>query len=154
MSEQKPSGTKRIHRAKDKEQIISALMGEQVGIFKEIWRLLVFASQIGMRDKQREPLASVDSGKGIDQTTFGNCTTWPGISYLMSLVEEDSSDALAGSASAEDARIALFEEYANGGLAILESYFSDRVIDLDGILSFIAEKSSKGTQDVDLDLAI
>lgn len=156
MSEKKGSGTKRIHRARDKEEIISALTSEQVGVFKEIWRLLLFAAQVGIQAQRRETLLSVDSGKGIDQSTFGNSPSWPGVSYLISLVEEDSSEVLGGTADAEDLRLVIFQEYANGGLSILRDYFQDRVIDLDGILSFINERSRKVDQDQepDLDLAI
>jgi len=153
-SEKKASGSKRIHRARDKEEIIEALMSEQVGVFKEIWRLLLFAAQVGFQGGRREPLSSVDSGKGIDQSTFGNCPSWPGICYLMALVEANSSEILSGTADIEDLRLAVFQEYANGGLSILRDYFQDRVIDLDGILSFINERSQKGAQDVDLDLSI
>lgn len=154
MKERKISGTRRIHRARDKEEIIGALTGDQAGIFKEIWRLLLFAAQIGMQDGRREVLSAVDSGKGIDQSTFGNSPSWPGICYLISLVERDSSEVLSGTAEMDDARLTVFEEYANGGLAILEEFFRDRVVDLDGILLFIDERSQKGSQDPDLDLAI
>lgn len=154
MNAKKASGTKRIHRAKDKEAVITAMMGENVGVFKEIWRLLIFSAQVGLQDRRREQLRSVDAGKGIDQTTFGNSPSWPGICYLMGLVEENSSDILSGTAEAEDLRIAIFQEYANGGLSILKDYFQDRNIDLDGLLSFIDERSKKPGQAVNLDLSI
>src|SRR5689334_11111422 len=44
------SGMKRIQRANDKEEIIKSLMSDQVGVFKEIWKLLLFAAQVGMRN--------------------------------------------------------------------------------------------------------
>ena len=149
------AGTKRIHRSKDKEQIISALMADQVGVFKEIWRLLLFAAQLGYHAKRRETLANVDTGKGIDQTTFGNCPSWPGVTFLMGLVENDSSDVLKGTAEAEDERLGIFQEYANGGLALIEEQFDGRVIDLDGLLDLL----NRYTNDVkshepDLNLSI
>jgi len=151
----KASGTKRIHRAKDKEQIINALMSDNVGVFKEIWRLLLFAAQLGYNTNRREPLVSVDTGKGIDQTTFGNCPSWPGVAYLMGLVENDSSDVLQGTAEAEDERLAIFQEYANGGLSSIEEQFDGRVIDLDGLLDLMNWSSSNGSlQEPDLDLSI
>jgi len=154
MNEKKASGNKRIHRARDKEGIITALMSEQVGVFKEIWRLLLFAAQIGIQEHRRESLLSVDSGKGIDQTTFGNSPSWPGLCYLIALVEEDNSEILSGTADAEDLRLAIFQEYANGGLSTLREHFGDKVIDLDGVVSFISNRSQKVNQDPDLDLAI
>lgn len=151
----KASGTKRIHRSKDKEQIISALMSDQVGVFKEIWRLLLFAAQLGYRAKRKEILVSVDTGKGIDQTTFGNCPSWPGVTYLMGLVENDSSDVLQGTAEAEDERLAIFQEYANGGLALIEEHFDGRVIDLDGLLDLMNRyTSNEESHEPDLNLSI
>jgi len=151
----KPSGAKRIHRSKDKEQIISALMSDQVGVFKEIWRLLLFAAQLGYQAKRRETLAAVDTGKGIDQTTFGNCPSWPGVTHLMGLVENDSSDVLQGTPEAEDERLTIFQEYANGGLALIEEQFDGRMIDIDGLLDMINRNmTNRSDQRPDLDLSI
>jgi dnd system-associated protein 4 len=154
MAEKKTTGVKRVHRGKDKEDIIAALTSEQVGVFKEIWRLLLFAAQVGFQEKRRDPLASVDSGKGIDQSTFGNCPSWPGVSYLLTLVENCSSDSLSGAPEAEDTRLEVFQEYANGGLSVIREYFRDRIIDLDSVLSFIDMRSRTVSQEPDLDLSI
>lgn len=148
------AGMKRIHRATDKEDIIRALTGEQVGVFREIWKLLLFSAQIGVANKCREELQSVDSGKGIDQSTFGNCPSWPGIAYLMALVETERSDSLSGGQDAEENRILVFQEYANGGLRILQDFFRDRPVDLDGLLAFIETQSSKVAGPPDLELSI
>jgi len=147
-------GMKRIHRASDKEEIIKALTSEQIGVFREIWKLLLFAAQLGVSNQRREPLLSVDTGKGIDQGTFGNCPSWPGIAYLMSLVETEKSESLSGTSDAEDNRISVFQEYANGGLSVLQDYFKERSIDLDGLLSFIEAQSAKVIDKPDLELTI
>ena len=147
-------GMKRIQRAGDKEEIIKSLMGDQVGVFKEIWRLLLFAAQVGMKDGKREPLKAVDTGKGIDQTTFGNCPAWPGILYLMSLVETGQSECLGGASDVEDDRIVIFQEYANRGLTKLKEFFSDRNADLDGLLAFIEIQRGSAAGLPDLELTI
>ena len=147
-------GMKRIQRASDKEEIIKSLMADHISIFKEIWRLLLFSAQVGIKNSRREPLRSIDSGKGIDQTTFGNCPAWPGVLYLMSLVESESTNSLSGAGEAEDQRILIFQEYSNGGLSILQDFFSDRLIDLDGFIAFIETQSGQNTKDLDLDLMI
>lgn len=154
MTSNKPSRVKRVHRAKDKEEIIAALTSDQVGVFKEIWRLLLFAAQVGFQEKRREPLASIDSGKGIDQSTFGNCPSWPGVSYLLTLVENNSSESLSGDSNAEDSRLSVFEEYANGGLSVMGEYFRGRIIDLDSVLSFVDLRSRRASQEPDLELSI
>jgi dnd system-associated protein 4 len=147
-------GTKRIQRANDKEEIIKSLMSEQVGVFKEIWRLLLFAAQVGFKSVEREPLKSVDTGKGIDQTTFGNCPSWPGVLYLMALADSGSSDSLSGVPEAEEQRVATFQEYANGGLRVLKDFFADRPIDLDGLLAFIEGQRGASAGRPDLELTI
>jgi dnd system-associated protein 4 len=148
------SGIKRIYRAVDKEEFIQAVTSDQVGVFKEIWRLLLFAAQIGISNNRREPIKAIDSGKGIDQSTFGNCPSWPGIIYLLSLVDTESSESLSGTQKAEDSRIRIFQEYANGGLSLMRDFFKDRALDLDGLLAFIDSQTSKGATGPDLELSI
>jgi dnd system-associated protein 4 len=149
-------GMKRILRASDKEELIEELISNRVGLFKEIWRLLLFAAQVGLQAKKREALRAVETGKGIDQATFGNSSSWPGILYLMSLVEVGDSQMLDGSSEGEDQRVLLFQEYANGGLSIMRDFFKDRTIDLDGVLAFIqSSQGQNATLDSpDLDLTI
>lgn len=145
---------KRIQRATDKEEIIKSLMAEQVGVFKEIWKLLLFAAQVGMRNGKREPLKSIDAGKGIDQSTFGNCAAWPGVLYMMALAVTGTSECLSGSSEAEDDRASVFQEYANGGLGIMKEFFSGRPLDLDGFLAFIDTQRDEGVKRPDLELTI
>lgn len=147
-------GMKRIQRASDKEEIIKSLMSDQVGVFKEIWKLLLFAAQVGVKNNARTPLKAADPGKGIDQTTFGNCPAWPGVLYLMTLAETQKSESLSGSQDAEDERVMVFQEYANSGLAILQEFFAGRPIDLDGLLAFIETQREESAGKVDLDLTI
>lgn len=147
-------GMKRILRANDKEDLIKALTSEKFGIFREIWRLLLFAAQIGVRNNVREKLSAVDPGKGIDQTTFGNCPAWPGVLYLMSLVETEKASTLSGTVEADDERVAIFQEYANGGLKILQDFFAGRPIDLDGLLAFIETQKEDVLGRPDLELTI
>jgi dnd system-associated protein 4 len=148
------SGMKRIQRANDKEEIIKSLMSDQVGVFKEIWKLLLFAAQIGMRNNKRLSLKATDAGKGIDQSTFGNCPAWPGLLYLMTLAETQNSNCLSGTEMAEDDRVSVFQEYANGGLDILRDFFAGRPIDLDGLLAFIETQREESAGRLDLELTI
>jgi dnd system-associated protein 4 len=152
----KSRGPKRIMRASDKEGFIQELMHEQVGIFREIWRLLLFAAQIGVQQRRREVLKATDPGKGIDQSTFGNAGSWPGILYLIGIVDVGDSAILAGTAEGDDQRIQLFQEYANGGLSVLREFFKDRTVDLDGLLAFIQsnQRSENALNPADLELTI
>ena len=151
---QSASGMKRIQRASDKDEITKSLMTDQVGVFKEIWRLLLFAAQIGYKNNSRKPLNAVDPGKGIDQSTFGNCPAWPGVLYLMALAESESSDSLSGTADAENTRIEVFQEYANGGLLLLKDFFSNRTVDLNGLLAFIDTQKEEFAGSPNLEILI
>jgi dnd system-associated protein 4 len=145
---------KRIHRAKDKQEIIEALTSDSLGVFKEIWRLQLFAAHVGLTHSKRVPLAAIDSGKGIDQSTFANCSAWPGILYLIAITESNSADPLSSTQDAEDFRISAFEEYSNGGLEMLQNYFKARQVDLNGLLEFIEINLSEKVSLPALDLAI
>ena len=149
-------GMKRIMRSADKEDIIEELMSSRVGVFSQIWKLLLFAAQVGIKTKRREPLKAIESGKGIDQATFGNSSAWPGILYLMGLAEEGDSRIIECNPDGEDQRIQMFQEYANGGLAVIKEFFKNRPIDLDGILAFIEANQSghNSLNEPDLDLSI
>lgn len=151
----KSRGPKRIMRSSDKEEFIQEIMSDRVGVFKEIWRLLLFAAQIGIKCDRRESLQSVESGKGIDQATFGNSSAWPGILYLMNIAVEEGSEILGSNADSDDRRVTLFQEFANGGLAVMEEFFKNRTIDLEGVIAFIdryqsSESTSVGVADLDL----
>jgi dnd system-associated protein 4 len=145
---------KRIHRAKDKQEIIEALTSDSLGVFKEIWRLQLFAAHVGLTLGKRVPLAAVDSGKGIDQSTFGNCSAWPGILYLIAITEANSADPLSSTQAAEDFRVSAFEEYSNGGFEMLREYFKARQVDLNGLLEFIETNLAEKVGAPSLDLAI
>lgn len=145
---------RRIHRAKDKQEIIEALTSDSLSVFKEIWRLQLFAAHVGLTHGRRVPLAAVDSGKGIDQSTFGNCSAWPGILYLIAITEANSAEPLSSTQSAEDFRICAFEEYSNGGFEMLRDHFKARQIDLNGLLEFIETNIAEKVSAPSLDLAI
>lgn len=148
------TGIKRVHRATDKEEIIKLMTSEQLGVFKEIWRLLMFAAQVGYQNARREPLRVIDTGKGIDQSTFGNSPAWPGVVFLISLADAGAADVLGGSPENEEIRLAAFQEYANGGLAVLQEFFSSRPANMDGLIDFIDIQRMSPRAPPDLELSI
>ncbi len=148
-------GIKRIQRASDKETIIELLTSDAVGAFREIWRLLFFAAMVGFKNGRREPLTSTQSGEGIRQDSFANDPVWLGTLYLLGLVETGTTDILRGTEESEDERIKVFEEYANGGLAILKEEFEASNYSLDALLTFIqSQTGSASTKTPDLQVSI
>lgn len=148
-------GMKRIHRAADKKRIIEALTSDGTAAFREIWRLLLFAAALGFKNGRRESLTNADSGDAIRQELFGNSPAWPGILYLIGIVETGGTEVLMATEESEDQRIKNFEEYANGGLAILEEHFKAGSCNLDSLLNFIqAQTAEIQTKKPDLKISI
>jgi dnd system-associated protein 4 len=146
---------RRIHRAKDKEDVIQALMASDSPIFKEIWRVLIFAAAVGFWNKKTEVLSSVDSARGIDFQTFQNNSAWPGFLYLMALVETQDSAALTGEVNATEQRITIFEQYANAGLSLIRSRCEAQSYTMDSIMALMLETNPKAEASGDLaDVAI
>jgi dnd system-associated protein 4 len=146
------TGIRRIHRAKNKDGIIRQLM-DDLGVFREIWRLLLFSAMLGARAGRRISLGDVDSGKGIDQSTFGNCGAWPGVVHLLAIVEKQESTVLAD--VSEEARIAMFEEYANGGLEILQEHFNTAPLRVQSLIDLTEKFGTQTTPQVpNVDLSI
>jgi dnd system-associated protein 4 len=153
----KSRSQRRIMRSAEKENFIQEVMSDRVGVFKEIWRLLLFAAQVGVKRDRRVPLQSVEPGKGIDQATFGNSASWPGILYLMNLTNEGGSEILSSHNESDERRVVVFQEFANGGLTIMEEFFKTRTVDLEGLLAFIELNQTEddgGIGAANLDLTI
>ncbi len=144
---------KRIQRGSDKDEIIALLTSDSVGAFKEIWRLMFFAALVGFANKRREPLKATQSGEGIRQDSFANNPVWLGTLYLLGLVETGTTDVLRSAEEAENERTKIFEEYANGGLAILKEQFETSNGSLDTLLTFI-QSQTQSTPSPDLSVTI
>ncbi|MBK6631643.1 MAG: DNA phosphorothioation-associated protein 4 [Betaproteobacteria bacterium] len=114
----------------------------------------MFAAQVGYHNKRREPLKAIEAGKGIDQSTFGNSPAWPGVVFLISLADSGAADVLGGSPENEELRLVAFQEYANGGLTILQEFFSSRQANLDGLIEFIDTQRMSARPAPDLELSI
>ena len=132
---------RRIQRAVDKEDVIKAMTTGETPLFKEIWRLVLFAASVGYHFERREKLGNVESGKAFPSTYFSN-PAWPGYQYLMALVCTGEPHILAGTEDSDDQRLTIFEEYANGGLAILREELEQRSYSLDALLQFISSIES------------
>ncbi len=145
---------RRVQRSEDKEGLVKALTAGDNPVFKEIWRLLMFAAALGVMTQRRVPLGTVDSGKAMPQTYFTNNPAWPGFLYLLALVEENTSDILAGGEELDNKRIAIFEEYANGGLELLHNELETSSYSLDAVVGLIAQMTASSENHELRDIAI
>ncbi len=128
---------RRIQRAVDKEDVVKAMTTGDAPLFKEIWRLMLFATSVGYHFDRREKLGNIESGKAFPSTYISN-PAWPGYQYLMALVCTGEPHILAGTEECDDQRLTIFEEYANGGLTILREELEQRSYSLDALLQFIS----------------
>jgi len=132
---------RRVHRGLDKEDLVKLLTSGDRAPFKEIWRLLLFSAMLGFKNGLRIPLGDTDAGRAIPDTYFANCQSWPGIFFLFGLVETDATDVLLASETSEELLITIFEEYANGGLSLLQDRIGKTSATVENIVSLIIEES-------------
>lgn len=138
---------KRISRSQDHETMVKALTSGENPVFKEIWRLMIFAAVLGFSRRKRIPLGTVEAGKAMPQEILGNSPVWPGLLHMLALVETDDGKVLSGGDQAEETRVTIFEEYANGGLQIIADEAEAQGYSLDSILGLLAAQKADGSND-------
>lgn len=111
---------RRIAYSKDKADVINRLrFGEDsTGPFSRIADVLVFAAAVGIRRDRRKPLTE-PLAEPIRQGVFDG-QGYDTMMNLISLHADPRPAVLADSDEAVSARAAAFEEYANGGLEVLQ----------------------------------
>jgi dnd system-associated protein 4 len=111
---------RRIAYSKDKADVIQRLQsgGDSTGPFGLIADVLVFAAAVGIRRNRRcaltEPLA-----EPIRQSVFDR-QGYDTMMNLIALHADPKASVLADSDDAVNARAQAFEEFANGGLEVLQ----------------------------------
>jgi dnd system-associated protein 4 len=133
---------RRIQRDSTHEDLIKILTTGDGAIFKEIWRLMLFASSVGIAHGKRKPLKNVDSGKNIPDSYFGT-PGWPGYLHLLGITETGGSDILHGTEKNQEIVISAFEEYANAGLEIIGQKISEASSPLDALSLILMESQQQ-----------
>lgn len=138
---------RRINRAKDKEATIRALTKDKdeekespkFSIFPTMWQLLIFAAMLGYKKGRKEPLEKIDNGKSINAELFMKDPCFEGMLNLFSLMDEENERLLTTNPENNERKLALFEEYANGGLAILKEELETSNFSLESVITLIAD---------------
>jgi len=136
---------KRIQREIQHEELVQKLTSQEGAIFNEIWRLMLFAASIGLKEKKKTPLGKTDSGKAIPETYFGN-PGWRGFLYLIGITQSESTECLQNTDEAKDQLIKDFEEYANTGLIILSEQLESQIDILDSLFHLLNQSDSQFTE--------
>lgn len=130
---------RRIRRDECHEEFLKSLTTGDGAVFREIWRLMMFAAALGVNAGIRRPLGKYDQGKAINDTYF-SVAGWRGILYLLGVSEAGDTSVLRASEEAEETLITLFEEYANQGLFMLKDAVHSSSAPLNDIVSLLVEK--------------
>mgnify|MGYP000903926123 CR=1 FL=1 len=129
-------GDRRIRVPKNKEKIINILFkGEsRTGVFITKAELITFAATLGYKYENRIPFD--DSLDPIRQDVFERhgCDT---VINLIAIADSKDPIILRSSDIDEDRRITIFEEYANGGLEILQEELRGKGNPLEHLLLMI-----------------
>ncbi|HEY9854047.1 MAG TPA: DNA phosphorothioation-associated protein 4 [Leptolyngbyaceae cyanobacterium] len=151
-------GASKIKIAKDKADLVKALSfsKETTGPFQTYADVMVFAAALGARRKKRVPLGEISKRDplpiGIEIfISRGYDTT---IKLLAIAETKDINIISPHDENSEEQRIAIFEEYANGGLEILQEElrgavdYSERLL-----LILVSERSKQNRIEGEFDLS-
>lgn len=118
-SEPSEGGTRRVRRPADKDDLIESLRAKSGGAFSEIRDVLLFASAVGFAEKRFAPFDK-GAGEAIRWETFVN--RWFAEDFVRLVAVAHADDKEIASADRVNEQIAIFEGYANGGLAVLQEH--------------------------------
>ncbi|MBX9253359.1 DNA phosphorothioation-associated protein 4 [Desmonostoc muscorum CCALA 125] len=148
----------RIRVAKDKAELVKSLVASKdtTGPFQTYVEVMVFAAALGVKYKKRVPLGETTKREPspIPQENFASLG-YDLIIKLLGINETQDINILSSREEQdEDRRTQIFEEYANGGLEILQNElrgsvdYSERIL-----LVLISERGTKEQLEEEFDLS-
>ncbi|MDF5732643.1 MAG: DNA phosphorothioation-associated protein 4 [Rhizonema sp. PD38] len=150
--------TGRIRVAKDKAELVKALTSIEgaTGPFQTYADVVVFAASLGAKHKKRVPLGEISKKEPspIGQEVFVSRGYDLVIKLLGITATQDIKILSSNEENSENERLRIFEEFANGGLEILQNEligavdYSERVL-----LVLSSEKLEQGSPDEEFDLS-
>lgn len=146
----------RIKIAKDKVELVKALVASQetTGPFQTYVEVMVFAAALGVKHKKRVPLLEIAKDLSpLRQDYFASSFTL--LINLLAITQTKDINVLGEDEIADEQRIHIFEEYANGGLEILQRELRGSVDYSERILLFLSyDRMNKEQKDDEFDLSI
>lgn len=144
----------RIRVAKDKAELVKSLVASQntTGPFQTYVEVIAFAAALGAKHKKRVPLeGSSKDLSPLRQDYFASSFTL--LINLLAITEIQDINILGDGDTADEQRIHSFEEYANGGLEILQNELRGAVDYSDRLLLFLSyERTNTEEQYEEFDL--
>lgn len=147
-------GERRVRPPKDKDSIVVMLTkgddgGDTTGVFQTRAHLLTFAAVYGFAKGSRQTLDHPD--EGIRQEIFQR-HGFDTIIHLLAFISTQDPKILAPTDQADDLRVSIFEEYANGGLERLRTELQGVDDPLGHLLLMVQNQQKKDADKDDFDL--
>lgn len=140
----------RIKIAKEKADLVKALVEANgtTGAFQTYADVLVFAAALGAKHKKRVPLGEISRKEpgSIDLDIFVSRGHDRAINLLAIAETKDPQILSPFNPDSEQKRIQIFEEYANGGLEILQEELRGAVDYTERILLLLITEREKPKQ--------
>ncbi|NWF61946.1 MAG: DNA phosphorothioation-associated protein 4 [Fischerella sp.] len=145
----------RIKIAKDKVELVKALVASKdtTGPFQTYVEVMVFAAALGTKYKKRVPLEGIAKDLSpLRQDYFA--TSFTMLINLLAITETKDIKILGDDDTADEQRIHIFEEYANGGLEILQNELRGAVDYSERLLLILSsERFKQKKEDEEFDLS-
>lgn len=116
-----------VKRSKSFEQTLQKLGGKDAKMFPTLREALTFCAILGYKERRRVPLTSNAGTEDIAAAQYWDNEAVDMV-FALALAESKDSDVLRP--DRERDCIQIYEEYANGGLELVQSWI-DRFADLD-----------------------
>ncbi|MBD2356268.1 DNA phosphorothioation-associated protein 4 [Tolypothrix sp. FACHB-123] len=150
--------TGRIRVAKDKAELVKALTSSdgETGPFQTFADVVVFAAALGVKHKKRVPLGEISKREPspIRVEYFASVGNDVVIKLLGITETQDINILSAYEEEYETQRNHIFEEYANGGLEILQNELRGAVDYSERILLFLSyQRNQQEEQEEEFDLS-
>jgi dnd system-associated protein 4 len=150
----------RIRVAKDKAELVKSLIAstENNSPFQTYADVILFAAVLGAKNKQRTPLGEISKKEpGPISIEIFIARGYDPVMKLIAIAATENINAIAPDRSdVEQQRIQIFEEYANGGLDLLDRELCGAVDYTELILLMLSvdatQRSAQPSQSADLNL--
>jgi dnd system-associated protein 4 len=150
-------GANRIRVAKDKADLVKSLVDlpGTTGPFPTYADVMVFAASLGAKHKKRSPLGTIAKEPSPIALEVFVSRGYDRVLKLLAIAHTQDTKILSPTDEiAEEKRIHIFEEYANGGLDILRDELRGAVDYSERLLLILSdERFKKETPEGDFDLS-
>ncbi|MFQ4142173.1 DNA phosphorothioation-associated protein 4 [Chlorogloeopsis sp. ULAP02] len=144
----------RIKIAKDKVELVKALVASKdtTGPFQTYVEVITFAAALGAKHKKRIPLEGIAKDLSpLRQDYFAS--SFALLINLLAIAETTDIKILGDNDIADEQRIHIFEEYANGGLEILQNELRGAVDYSERLLLILNSERFKQEKQEEFDLS-